>query len=156
MVRCVTADSLHGKYEVTATASDIYQPAKNWWLLITAIRVSDFVRPDSSRSCLENLRTATTPCLIMCFHIIDLYRGKVKFQWWFDLIIALIPHFPPFLTFVSWMSRHISFPRLFRSNQLWVPSMYGLLLMSTIVRYHAQFGKIWALSRVTASSAQTH
>ena len=76
MVRCITADLLHDTNEVVATPGDIYRPAKNWWLLITAYRVSDLVHPNSLRSCLENLRTPTTPDLILCFHIIDLYREK--------------------------------------------------------------------------------
>ena len=80
MVRCLTADLLHDKYGMIARAADVYQHVRHWWLLITANRVSDLVHPNSLRSCLENLRTTATSDLIICFHIVDLYRGKVKFQ----------------------------------------------------------------------------
>ena len=94
MVRCITADLLHNKYGITATEGDVCQPAQDWWLLGTAYQVSHLVHPKNLRSCFENLCTVSTPDLILCFHIIDLYRGKVKFQWWFELIIAFLPHFP--------------------------------------------------------------
>ena len=35
MVRCFPADLLNYKYNVTETPGDFYQPATNWWLLIT-------------------------------------------------------------------------------------------------------------------------
>ena len=94
MVRCITADLLHDKYNVIITPGILFQPANNWWLLISANKTTDLVRPNDLRSCLDNLRTATTPDLILCFHIVDLYRGKVKFQWWLELIIAIFAQFP--------------------------------------------------------------
>ena len=81
MVRCITADLLRDKYGLIARAGDVYQPIRTLWLLIIAYRASDLVHTNSLRSCLENLRTTAASDLILCFHIADLYRGKVKFQW---------------------------------------------------------------------------
>ena len=33
------------------------------------------------------------PDRITCFHTIDLYRGKIKFEWWLELIIAVLSNF---------------------------------------------------------------
>ena len=93
MVRCIPADLLHDKFNVTATPGDVYQPATNWWLLITAQRVSDLVDPLVLNTCLESLRTLASPDRITCFHIIDLYRGKVKFEWWLEVIILVLSNF---------------------------------------------------------------
>ena len=93
MVRCIPADLLHDKYNVIAIPGDVYQPATDWWLLITAPRVSDLVDPLILNACLESLRTMASPDRITCFHVIDLYRGKVKFEWWLELIIAVLSNF---------------------------------------------------------------
>ena len=77
MVRCIPADLLYDKYNVTATREDVYQPATNWWLLITAQRVPDLVDPLILNTCLESLRTMASPDRITSFQIIDLYSGKV-------------------------------------------------------------------------------
>ena len=45
MVRCVTADLVHDKYAVITTVGDVYQPAENWWLLITAETTDSLVKP---------------------------------------------------------------------------------------------------------------
>ena len=45
-------------------------------------------------SCLEGLRTLTTADLILCFHIVDWYRGKAKFAWWLELIITCFTNYP--------------------------------------------------------------
>ena len=111
MVRFITADLLDDKYGVIAISGDVFQPAENWWLLIPTHHVSDLVHPNSLRRCLENLRTVSTPDLILCFHIIEYYPGKVSFQWWFELIIAILP---TFLVFASRMNGHIPFLSLFR------------------------------------------
>ena len=34
-----------------------------------------------------------SPDRITCFHVIDLFRGKVKFKWWQELIIAVLSNF---------------------------------------------------------------
>ena len=34
-----------------------------------------------------------SPDRITCFHVIDLYRGKVKFEWWLELIVAVRSNF---------------------------------------------------------------
>ena len=93
MVRCIPADLLQDKYNVTATPGVVYQPTTNWWLLITAQRVSDLVDPLILSTCPESLRTMASPDRITCFHIIDLYRGKIKFEWWLELIILVLSNF---------------------------------------------------------------
>ena len=79
MARCITADLLCDKYGVQVEPGGVYSPAPHWWLLVTAPRVETIVEPLHLLSCLESLRTLTTTDLILCFHIIDWYRGKVKF-----------------------------------------------------------------------------
>ena len=79
MVRCITADLLSAQY---------------WWLLVTVSHTHSLVQPDNLRSCLESLRTVVTEELILCFHIVDLYRGKLQFRWGLELIITLFANFP--------------------------------------------------------------
>ena len=85
MVRCITADLLGDKYGIHVDPGGVYSPAPHWWLLVTAPRVEAIVETLHLLSCLEGLRTLTTADLILCFHIIDWYRGKVKFAWWLEL-----------------------------------------------------------------------
>ena len=94
MVRCITADLLSDKYGVTCQPGEVYRPAQFWWLLVTASHTHALVQPDNLRSCLESLRTVVTQELILCFHIVDLYRGKLQFRWWLELIITLFANFP--------------------------------------------------------------
>ena len=108
MVRCIPADLLHDKYNVIATPGDVYQPATNWWLLITAPRASDLVDPSILNACLESLRTMASPDRITCFNVIDLYRGQVKFEWWLELIIAVLSNFSRIRFLDEWTH---SFPR---------------------------------------------
>ena len=75
MVRCITADLLSDKYGITCQPGEVYRQAKYWWLLVTAPNAHSLVQPDSLRSCLESLRTVVTEELILCFHIVDLYRN---------------------------------------------------------------------------------
>ena len=77
-------------------------PAQYWWLLVTAPRTHSLVRPDSLRSCLESLRTVVTEQLILCFHVVDLYRGKLQFRWWLELIITLFANFPRIRLLDDW------------------------------------------------------
>ena len=72
----------------------MYRAAQFWWLLVTASHTHSLERPDSLRSCLESLRTVVTEQLILCFHIVDLYRGKLQFWWWLEMIITLFANFP--------------------------------------------------------------
>ena len=88
--RCITADLLCDKYGVHVEPGGVYSPAPHWWLLVTVPRVEAIVDPSHLLSCLESLRTLTTADLILCFHIIDWYRGKVKFAWWRKLIITCL------------------------------------------------------------------
>ena len=81
MVRCITADLLNDKYNITAVPGDGSLPVTSWWLLVSVQRVSDLVDPQVFVTCLEGLRTMTSSDRILCFHIIDLYRGKMKFEW---------------------------------------------------------------------------
>ena len=89
MVRCITADLLFDKYGVTCQPGEVYRPAQ----LVTASHAHSLVQPDSLRSCLESLRTLVTEELILCFHIIDLYREKLQFRWRLELIITLFANF---------------------------------------------------------------
>ena len=80
----------------------VYSPAPHWWLLVTAPRVEAIVEPLHLLSCLEGLRTLTTADLILCFHIIDLYRGKVKFAWRLEVIIACFTNYPRIRLLDEW------------------------------------------------------
>ena len=102
MVRCITADLLSGKYGVQVEPGGVYSPAPHWWLLVTAPRVEAIVEPLHLLSYLESLRTLTTTDLILCFHIIDWYRGKVKFAWWLELIITCFTTFPRIRLLDEW------------------------------------------------------
>ena len=70
-----------------------------WLLLHEWIQLVD---PSHLQACLENLRTLTTADLILCFHIIDWYRGKVKFAWWMELIIACFATYPRIRLLDEW------------------------------------------------------
>ena len=102
MVRCITADLLCDKYGIHVDPGGVYSPAPHWWLLVTAPRVEAIVEPLHLLSCLEGLRTLTTADLILCFHIIDWYRGKVKFAWWLELIITCFTNYPRIRLLDQW------------------------------------------------------
>ena len=102
MVRCITADLLSDKYGITCQPGEVYCPAQYWWLLVTAPHAHSLVQPDSLRSCLESLRTVVTEELILCFHIVDLYRGKLRLRWWLELIITLFVSFPRIRLLDDW------------------------------------------------------
>ena len=102
MVRCITANLLSDKYGITCQPGEVYCPAQYWWLLVTAPHAHSLVQPNSLRSCLESLRTVVTEELILCFHIVDLYRGKLRFRWWLELIITLFASFPRIRLLDDW------------------------------------------------------
>ena len=102
MVRCITADLLCDKYGIHVDPGGVYSPAPHWWLLVTAPRVEAIVEPLHLLSCLEGLRTLTTADLILCFHIIDWYRGKVKLAWWLELIITCFTNYPRIRLLDEW------------------------------------------------------
>ena len=102
MVRCITADLLGDQYGIHVDPAGVYSPAPHWWLLVTAPRVEAIVEPLHLLSCLEGLRTLTTADLILCFHIIDWYRGKVKFAWWLELIITCFTNYPRIRLLDEW------------------------------------------------------
>ena len=102
MARCITADLLCDKYGVQVEPGGVYSPAPHWWLLVTAPRVETIVEPLHLLSCLESLRTLTTTDLILCFHIIDWYRGKMKFAWWLELIITCFTTYPRIRLLNEW------------------------------------------------------
>ena len=102
MVRCITADLLGDKYGIHVDPGVVYSPAPHRWLLVTAPRVEARVEPQHLLSCLEGLRTFTTADLILCFHIIDWYRGKVKFAWWLELIITCFTNYPRIRLLDEW------------------------------------------------------
>ena len=102
MARCITADLLCDKYGVQMEPGGVYSPAPHWWLLVTAPRVETIVEPLHLLSCLESLRTLTTTDLILCLHIVDWYRGKVKFAWWLELIITCFTTYPRIRLLDEW------------------------------------------------------
>ena len=102
MARCITADLLCDKYGVQVEPGGVYSPAPHWWLLVTAPRVETIVEPLHLLSCLESLRTLTTTDLILCFHIVDWYRGKVKFAWSLELIITCFATYPRIRLLDEW------------------------------------------------------
>ena len=61
--------------------------------MVTASHTHPLVQPDSLRSCLESLRTVVTAELILCFHIVDLFCGKLQFRWRLELITILFANF---------------------------------------------------------------
>ena len=103
MARCITADLLCDKYGVHVEPGKVYSPAPHWWLLATAPRVEAIVEPMHLLSCLEGLGTLTTADLILCFHIIDWYRGKAKFAWWLELIITCFTNYPRIRLLDEWI-----------------------------------------------------
>ena len=102
MVRCFTADLLSHKYGVTCQPGEVYRPAQYWWFLVTASHTHSLIQPDNLRSCLESLRTVVTEELILCFHIVDLYRGELHFRWWLELIITFFANFPRIRLLDDW------------------------------------------------------
>ena len=102
MVRCITADLLGDKYGIHVEPGGVYSPAPHWWLLVTAPRVETIAEPLHLLSCLEGLRTLTTTDLILCFHIVDWYRGKVRFAWWLEMIITCFANYPRIRLLDEW------------------------------------------------------
>ena len=100
MVRCITADLLSDKYGVTCRPGDVYRQAQYWRLLVTASHTHSLVQPDRLRSCLESLRTVVP--VFLYFHLIDLHRGKLQFQWWLMLNITLFANFPRIRLLDDW------------------------------------------------------
>ena len=88
MTRFITTDQLLDKYGVEVEPGGVYGPAPHWCLLVTASRVDTLVNPRHLLLCLESLRTSTKEHLILCFHLIDWYRGKETFRWWLELIMT--------------------------------------------------------------------
>ena len=102
MARCITADLLLDRYGVEVEPGGVYSSATYWWLLVTAPRVDALVNPQHLLPCLESLRTSTTGNLILCFHLIDWYRGKIKFRWWLELIITCFTDYPRIRLLDEW------------------------------------------------------
>ena len=71
--------------------------------MVTASRVGALVDPQHLLLCLESLRTSTTQNLILCFHLIDWYRGKVKFRWWSELIITCFTDYSRICLLDEWI-----------------------------------------------------
>ena len=85
-IRCVSAELVLDQYAVNVTVGDVYQPADDWWLLITAQDSNALVRSVDLIVCLENLRTLTNKDQILGFQIFDFFRGKFHFHDWIELI----------------------------------------------------------------------
>ena len=106
MVRCITADILNDKYNITAVPGDVYDLTNlttNWRLMVLLSVCTQVLI-----TCREGLRTMTTSTSITCFHIIDLYRGNIKFEWWLDLIITVLSNFSGIRFLDEWTH---SFPK---------------------------------------------
>ena len=102
MARCITADLLLDRYGIEVEPGGVYSPAPHWWLLVTAQRVDTLVDLRHLLSCLEGLRTSTKEDMILCFHLIDWYRGKVIFRWWLELIITCFTSYPRLRLLDEW------------------------------------------------------
>ena len=138
MARCITADLLCDKYGVQVEPGGVYSPAPHWWLLVTAPRVEAIVEPLHLLSCLGSLRTLTTTDLILCFHIIDWYRGKTKVAWWLELIITCFTTYPRIRLLDEWT--HTFEVPLFPKAAL---VTRGSRLAVIIERCPARYGKTW-------------
>ena len=122
MVRCITVDLLFDKYGVTCQPGEVYRPAQLWWLLVTASHTHSLVQSDSLRSCLESLRTVVTEELSLCFHIVDLYCGKLHFRWWLELIITLFANFPRIRLLDDWthsFNQHVTIHTALATLDAW-------------------------------------
>ena len=123
MARCITADLLLDRYGVEVGPGGAYSPAPYWWLLVTASRVDALVSPQHLLLCLESLRTSTTENLIFCFHLIDWYRGKVKFRWWLELIITCFTDYPRIRLLEEWthtFEEHLQVKAAISTLDTWV------------------------------------
>ena len=86
MVRCITAQKLWQQYGVTSPPGDVYHPTTGWWLLVTSLDETSPVTPGTLLICLENLRTLVEFDDTLCFHLADIYRGKLLSQHWLQLL----------------------------------------------------------------------
>ena len=92
MVRCITGDLVCDKYGITCHPGEVCRLVRHFWLLVTASHTHSLVQPDSWRNCPQRLRTVVTNERILCFHIVDLFCGKLRC--WLELIITLFVNFP--------------------------------------------------------------
>ena len=139
MARCITADLLLERYGIEVEPGGVYSPAPHWWLLVTAPRVDTLVDPRHSLSCLEGLRTSTKEDLILCFHLIDWYRGKVKFRWWLELSITCFANYPRIRLLDEWIhtfEEPLHVKATLRTLDTWVRATK---------RWHVLCGKTWRL-----------
>ena len=86
IARCITAELMCDKYGVHVEPGGVYIPIS---LVVL--------------SCLESLRILTTADLILWFHIVDWYRGKVKLAWWLELIITCFTNYPRIRLLDEWI-----------------------------------------------------
>ena len=89
MIRCITVNQLWKKYHITSRPGDVYQPSTGWWLLVTSLDDHSFVSPTTLLLCLENLCTLVETSDTLCFHLADIYRGKLLSQHWLELIAII-------------------------------------------------------------------
>ena len=89
LICCITADFLNDKLDVIATPGDVCQPTTNWWLLITAQRVSDLVSPQVLHPCLDSLRTMISPNYITCLHIFPRIRFLDEWTHTFPELVSI-------------------------------------------------------------------
>ena len=118
----------------------VYSPAPHWWLLVTASRVDTLVNPRHLLLCLESLRTSTKEDLILYFHLIDWYRGKVKFRWWLELIITCLINCPQIRLLDEW-THTFEEPLHVKAAVSTLDTILGFERMWIIKRYHVRYGK---------------
>ena len=64
----------------------MYHPTAGWWLLVTSLDETSPVTQETLLICLEKLRTLVEFEDTLCFHLADIYRGKLLSQHWLQLL----------------------------------------------------------------------
>ena len=86
MIRCITAHQLWEKYHFASPPGDINRPTRGWLLLVTPLDETTPVSPITLLMCQKSLRTVVEADDTLCFHLADIYRGKVWSRHWFQLV----------------------------------------------------------------------
>ena len=59
--------------------------------------------PATFATMLRESQDSTTENLILCFHLVDCYRGKKKFRLWLELIITCFTDYPRIRLLDEWI-----------------------------------------------------
>ena len=86
MIRCIAAHHLWERYGIVSPPGDIYRPTNGWWLSVTSLDETPPVAPGTLLMCLENLRTLVEPGETLCFHLAEIFRGKILCRHWLQFI----------------------------------------------------------------------